>query len=193
MTQFDTPYWNLSQAAGWVVYRERQLVEQLADPADGAFAAISMYPSMWPEGREEYGTPLDLHRALLDGRLRAEGYSKENPDQLSQIPGGYWHDLVLHAPCAYDRRHPGKRYEPWRDIRVKSSQVISLWPRPQDGEARRKFDEECLEQLCRRVLEEFPELSQNKKIDKIQGIYESELGGDAPSRTEFQTIIRGLG
>jgi hypothetical protein len=33
MNEFDNPDWNLAQVAAWVIYREAELVNQLADAA----------------------------------------------------------------------------------------------------------------------------------------------------------------
>jgi hypothetical protein len=43
---FENSYWNLAQASAWVEYREKQLVDELAQADRAAYIAISMYPSM---------------------------------------------------------------------------------------------------------------------------------------------------
>ena len=45
MSSFDDKYWNLSQAAAWVVYREIELVEKTAEPPYET-------PSMCPKGAD---------------------------------------------------------------------------------------------------------------------------------------------
>ena len=84
MTHFDEPFWNLAQAAAWVVYREKKLVDNLADPKAGSFAAIGMYPSLWPDHRKQHGELSALHNALSDGRLKAKGCHEDEPDTLAE-------------------------------------------------------------------------------------------------------------
>jgi hypothetical protein len=40
MSSFDDKYWNLSQVAAWVIYRDQQLIEILVKPSREAFAAL---------------------------------------------------------------------------------------------------------------------------------------------------------
>ena len=44
MRSFDSRYWNLTQAAAWVVYRSRQMVEHFQDRLAMAWAATILYP-----------------------------------------------------------------------------------------------------------------------------------------------------
>lgn len=53
---FHDQYWNLCQAAVWIEFREKKLVEQFAAPEgqvpDGdAYRALHFYPLMWPPER----------------------------------------------------------------------------------------------------------------------------------------------
>lgn len=85
MTEFDNPDWNLSQAAAWVVYREKALVEQCAKPTASSFSAIELYPSMWPNGRKQHGSLKDLHAALRGGEIEARGYHCDKHNSLAPI------------------------------------------------------------------------------------------------------------
>jgi hypothetical protein len=74
MPSSDQLFWNLAQAAAWVVYRERTLVESLVNPGPNAFGALGMYPKIWPKERKKVGSLSELHSALSAGRLIARGY-----------------------------------------------------------------------------------------------------------------------
>jgi len=147
MTHFDEPFWNLAQAAVWVVYREKKLVDNLANPKAESFAAIGMYPTMWPDHRKQHGKLSELHNALSDGRLQAKGFHEDAPDKLAVIPAEAWSDLNLNPPSAYDRRYPGKMYEPWRNIRAKSTDVKNLWRGLDEKKDKTQYDWDEVRQL----------------------------------------------
>ena len=65
MGGFDHLFWNLAQAAVWVVYREKDLVDQMANADRDSYAAIGMYPSMWPKDRRRQANVNELYNALL--------------------------------------------------------------------------------------------------------------------------------
>ncbi len=56
MDAFDDKYWNLAQAAAWVIYREKKLVTQFEQPTRDEFMSLGMYPSMEPSFRHEVGS-----------------------------------------------------------------------------------------------------------------------------------------
>ena len=83
---FDDKYWNLAQAATWVEFRERGLVEQFSSADRDAYIALNWYEEMWPAGRKRRGSIKELERALLEERLRSRGYRTTNPNVLTEIP-----------------------------------------------------------------------------------------------------------
>lgn len=191
MTHFDEPFWNLAQAAAWVVYREEKLVDSLANPTAESFAAIGMYRTTWPDHRKQHGRLSALHNALSDGRLRAEGYHEDAPDKVAVIPAEAWSDLSLHPPSAYDRRYPGKMYEPWKDIRVKSANVKKLWRGTDERLGRTKFDWGKIRVIYEDLKVRNPDISQNMLIQEIQLEYASRRKNDkAPSRSSIRTKIK---
>jgi len=190
MTHFNERYWNLAQAAAWVVYREKKLVDGLADADAESFAAIGMYPTMWPNHRKQHDNLSALHNALSDGRLRAKGYHEDAPDTLVVIPPEAWSDLNLHAPSAYDRRYPGNKYEPWKGIRVKSADIKKLWRGTDERLGRTKFDWDKIRAIYEDVLKRNPDFSQNELIGDIQLEYQAKFPKDSPSRSAIQNKIK---
>jgi hypothetical protein len=53
MDSFDDKYWNLAQAAAWVVYREKKLLTQFEHPTREGFRSLGMYASMEPASRQK--------------------------------------------------------------------------------------------------------------------------------------------
>jgi hypothetical protein len=74
MDSFDDKYWNLAQAAAWVVYREKELVTRFEHPTREDFRSLGMYTSMEPASRQRINSLGDLSLALSDERLQAWGY-----------------------------------------------------------------------------------------------------------------------
>jgi len=190
MNDFDTPYWNLAQAAAWALYREKELVAHFSHPEEGAFGAIGMYPAMWPQGRQHYGKLSDLLDALLKGSLKAEGYHSDNPDSLEVIPKSHWTDLSLHPPLAFDRRYPGSRYQPWKNIRVASADLKKLWRSKDEIKSRTKYDWDAIHVLYEEAQRSNPRFSQNKLIEEAQLAFQDKFGFEPPSRTAFQRRIK---
>lgn len=190
MTHFDEPYWNLAQAAAWVVYREKKLVDDLTNTDAESFAAIGMYPTIWPNHRKQHGKLSALHNALSDGRLQAKGHHEDAPDTLAVIPSEAWSDLNLHPPSAYDRRYPGKLFQPWKDIRVKSADVKKLWRGIDERLGRTKFDWGKIRGIYEDVLKRNPDYSQNKLIEEVQLEYQTKFSNEHPSRSAIQNMIK---
>lgn len=190
MTHFDAPTWNLAQAAAWVVYRENKLVDNLIYSTAESFAAIGMYRNMWPEHRKQHGKLSALHNMLSDGRLKAKGYHEGAPDTLAEIPAEAWSNLDLHPPRTFDHQYPRKRYEPWKDIRVKSADVKKLWRGTDECLSRTKFDWGKIRAIYEDVLKSNPDFSQNQLIEDIQLEYETKFSKEPPSRSAIQNKIK---
>jgi len=147
MPSSDQLFWNLAQAAVWVVYRERTLVESLVNPGPNAFGAIGMYPKIWPKERKKVGSLSELHSALSAGRLIARGY-RSGESVLSEIPNREWADLHLAPPQAYDASRLVQKIEPWLWIRVDAADEQCLGRTESECQARCKFDLDALRFLC---------------------------------------------
>lgn len=65
MTRLDKSFWNLAQTTAWVVYREKKLVDKLANPAAESYTALGQYQTMWPDHRRRHDNLATLHDALL--------------------------------------------------------------------------------------------------------------------------------
>lgn len=190
MTQIDEPFWNLAQAAAWVVYREKKLVDDLGNADTDSYAAIAMYPTFWPDHRKPHGKLSGLHYALSDGRLEAKGCHTDKPNERVAIPSDYWPDLNLHPPKAYGIRYPSNKYEPWIKIRVNSADVKKLWRGTDERLGRTKFDWDKIKLIYEDVLRRNQEFSQNKLIEEIQLEYQIRYPGESPSRSTIQNKIK---
>lgn len=189
-TSFDTKYWNLAQAAAWVEFRERQLVEDFGAADRDAYMALGLYPSMWPSGRERRGTVDELRRALEDGRLTAWGYRLEEPNHLTAIPTGEWTDLVITPPFARVAGRSSGDRERWTDIRVCSANMKRLWRGTHEVGGRTKYDWAAVQAIFTEVKTQNPEMSQNELITEVQGAFEDRFNKGAPSTTSFKRKIK---
>jgi hypothetical protein len=70
MDSFDDKYWNLAQAAAWVVCREKELVTRFEQPTREGFMSLGLYASMEPASRQKINSLGDLSIALSDERLQ---------------------------------------------------------------------------------------------------------------------------
>ena len=43
----NTPYWNLTETAAWVLFRNLSVVERFSGPSPDHWQAYMMYDSMW--------------------------------------------------------------------------------------------------------------------------------------------------
>ncbi len=83
MPDFDSRFWNLSQAAAWVVYRKRNLVEEFAEESADNWRALIVYPDMHKHKR--VGNLYDLIAQLEQGKLTAWGRRNDINDKLEAI------------------------------------------------------------------------------------------------------------
>jgi hypothetical protein len=136
MSAFDERYWNLTQAAAWVVYRSTELVEQFVRPSRDSWAGLKLYPI---HPAPEVVTSLsELHDSLVNGELDAWGRTNDENEQLQQIPAIEWADLDLSPPGAYRRHRLAGRIEPWLDIRLERQALLDRWPDPSKPFRRQK-------------------------------------------------------
>lgn len=188
-TTSEEKYWNLAQAAAWVVYCENGLVEDLVSPEPGAFGAIGMYPTMWPKGREAVGTLDELHNALASGRLTARGYRINEPNILADIPKREWANLHLAPPHAYDASRLTQKIEPWRLIQVDAADLKRLWRSKLEVKGRAKYDHELIRNLYDKAKADNPDMTQNEWIGEVQLAYAEKKNGVEPSRSTIQRAI----
>jgi hypothetical protein len=189
-TAFDSKYWNLAQAAAWVEYRERRLVEDFCAADRDAYIALGLYPSMWPSGRERRGSVTELHRALVEGQLTSWGYRLTDPVHLTAIPAAEWADLVISPPFAWVVGRSGGGGERWTDIRVRSADMKRLWRGPHEVSGRTKYDWAAVQAIFTEVKTQNPEMSQNELITEVQGAFEDRFNKGAPSTTSFKRKIK---
>ena len=191
MPNFDSRYWNLSQAAAWVVYRKRKLVEKFSAESRDGWAALKMYPKSYEEP-ERVGNLGELSEALIRGDLTAWGRRNDAEDELEAIPSREWFDLWISPPSVKRSNPMAGQIEPWTDLRFESSDLKKHWRSQWETEGRTRFRWEVLEEMWHEICERLPAFSQNKKIEELQMKYESRYPSapSAPSRPQIQTYIK---
>ena len=185
---FDDKYWNLAQAAAWVEYREKQLVNDF-DAADrDDYMAIGMYPSMWPKGRKKRGRVKELHHALEQDQLKASAYRREGTTRLEEIPAAEWADYEIRPPLVCFVGQP--QNQPWKSVRVLSADIKRLWRSEREVSGRSKYDWTVLQEIHNKLKTQNSEMSQNELITEIQGAYEDQFNKSGPSRSSVQNKIK---
>lgn len=191
MSAFDHRYWNLAQVAVWVIYREKVLVEQFAIPDRNSYIAIGKYPTMWPDGRSEKGPQQELWRALVDSRLNAQGYPRNNPERLVDIPPADWNNLIIDPPTAYLRGRGSIRLEPWVDFVIDSAEVKKLWRSEFETSGRTRFDWAAIRTIHDDVRANNPEMTKNELMNDIALAFAARFDREPPSRTSLQRNMKG--
>jgi hypothetical protein len=192
MDSFDDKYWNLAQAAAWVVYREKELVTRFEHPTREGFMSLGLYSSMEPTSRQKFGSLRDLSLALTNERLQAWGYRANDDSRLEAIPGLEWLDLDLAPPLAYHVKNRPQKYQLWTNIRVESAAAKKLWRTPLEKDGRSKYDKATVEQISNDLRSENPDISQNELIGEIQVKYADQFGGKEPSRSSIQRYLKNF-
>ncbi len=189
MQKFDARFWNLSQAAAWVVYRKRKLVEKFSEQTADGWRALKLYPKM--SEFEPVGDLNELSNALLQGSLTAWGRRNEIRDVLEAIPSREWDDLWI-SPPSIKRSHPmAGQIEPWTGLRFESSELKKRWRSLSETEGRTRYKWDVLEKMWREIVELHKGLSGNQIIEELQLAYEEKFGkGKAPGRTTIQDRIK---
>ena len=189
MGAFDEKYWNLCQAAVWVEFRERELVEEFSEADDDAYRALHFYhKSMWPKGRKLHSSLGELHKALKRNSLRAIGYHRDAPHRLEEIGDIYWQDIDLRPPLAVDRRHPGR--ELWTNVKVKRADILRLWPVPEVKIDRSQFDWVAIREIYEELLSDGHAGSDRDLVLAIQDRFEKSFKTVPPARTTLQNKIK---
>lgn len=184
---FDHKYWNLAQAAAWVEYRDKQLVEELKSADRNTYIAIGFYPSMWPSGRKQRGQIEELRRALEEGRLISSGFRRGGQERLEGIPAAEWSDFVIRPPnvCFLEQTT-----QPWHSVRLLSADMKKLWRSVNEVDGRSKHDWDALREIYVALQTQNPEMSKNELILELQGTYEDQLNKNAPGRSTIQNKIK---
>lgn len=188
MGHFDSRYWNLSQAAAWVVYRNRTFVNQLEHPTKDQWAAYVLYPDM--HGYPKDGSIGELQRRLVVEDIAATGRRSGKAGALETIPGSEWDELILDPPIAYRRGRLGERIEPWIDVKFESKDLKKKWRGRLEVDGRTTFRWEVLEKMWREVCEHLPDVSENERISEVQILYEAAGYKEAPARSTMQNRIK---
>lgn len=190
MPDFDSRFWNLSQAAAWVVYRKRKLVEEFSEQSADGWRSLIIYPQM--HEYERVGNLDDLVNKLTLGKLKAWGRRSGTNKNLEIIPDHEWVDIEISPPSIYRSCPPAGRIEPWTGLRFESKDLKKLWRGLLETEGRTHFKWVDLEKMWHEINERLPDASQNERISELQSEYENKYGDDsAPGRATIQNHIKG--
>ncbi len=181
-------FWNLSQAAAWVVYRSSELAEDHAQTSHNKWIALNWYPTK--HKNKQAGCISELSKKLQEGVLTAYGRRSPNGISKEPIPDMDWQNLILSPPTAYLRDPIKGKIEPWLDITFKSGNVIKLWQSTSTKEQKRKFDKKILKELWEKNHTQNQNFAANELIEDIQLEYSLNTGKKEPSRTTLQNYIR---
>lgn len=184
MGAFDQQYWNLCQAAVWVAFRERELVEQFAVADAESYRSLNFYPGMWPQSRKKFSDPNELYEALKLNSLRATGYRPGDPAEVREIDAVYWNHIDPRPPYAWDARRSGK--ELWTHVMVRRADVLRLWPHPTQWTDRSLFDWDAIHSIHDEVQSEEGQLSDRVLVQEIQIRFEKRFKRKPPSRSSLQ-------
>lgn len=184
-------YWNLSQAAAWVVFRNMAVVDRFTHPSDDGWSSFMFYPDMRKEFTE-HGVTTELFDKLRSGQLIALGRRGAEGAMFEVIPPVEWHDLVCDVAGPYRRLETGVRDQPWREIRVLRADVEKGWRRLSETQARSKYDKPWIKNKFVELRRTNQALSQNELIVEIESQYQEEKNKKPPSRTTIQRYIAGL-
>jgi hypothetical protein len=189
MAKFESKYWNLSQAAAWVVYRKRDLVNQFEPESPERWNSINFYSKM--ETHQEHSTLDDLQDKLIHGKLVARGRENSLQENLTTIPSEEWHELWIRPPSIKRRNSRGYWVEQWIDLRFKSADMKKLWRGKNETEGRTKYDWDKIKKMYHDAKRNNPDFSDNQIIVEIQLHYAEKYGDNsAPARTTLQNKIK---
>jgi hypothetical protein len=191
MNEFDNPDWNLAQVAAWVIYREAELVNQLADAGVHDFGAIGMYETMWPDRRQIHGTLDDLKISLRNGSIEAHGYHCDNPNKAVSVPKTAWADLHMRPPYAYRSQNLAENFQPWENIRVGSASVKAHWRSPLEVDGRTRYITAHIHELRDAAHECNQNLGHNELVTEIEERFQQRYPGKrVPSRSTIQRHLK---
>ena len=188
MTPFESRYWNLAQAAAWVVYRNRSLVEEFEYPTRDAWPGLVMYPKMHGYMTVE---SLDVLRvALREGKLVAHARRNSAGSEYGEVPAIEWADLILRPPTAYRSDPKLGRIEPYSALQFESKQLKKLWPIGKRPKKIEWYDWGTIRPIWECVETEFANLTGRKKFEQFSVEYEKRFGRKPPSRASLQRHIK---
>jgi hypothetical protein len=185
---FDAEYWNLSQAAAWVVFRDRSTVDKFGGHSPESWSAYMAYHTMWL--CEPVGELTELHHALLKGRLTAMGHADHAGANMEVIPAIEWETLILTPPAAYRRLSNNVKDVPWQNIRVASADIKRLWRAPTEVDSRFQHNWNAIKAIFLDVQKRCPDFSQNDLISETQQEFQDRFKKEPPSRTSFQRHLK---
>jgi hypothetical protein len=186
-TGFDFKFWNLSQVAAWIVFRNRSVVDNFDGTSAETWHAHMFYPKMW--NCEPVGELSDLHDALVNGRLAAMGHADHAGANMSIIPAIEWETLILDPPSAYRRLSNNVKAVPWHDIRIVSADVRKTWRGTTEVSSRSRYDWAVIKSIFLRAQTRNPEFSRNELIAETQQEFQDRFNKEPPSRTSLQRNI----
>lgn len=182
MSGFDSPFWNLCQAAIWCEFREAALVDEFAQPDGDNYKALHWYPLHWPESRKQVSDGKDLDRNLRDGTLKSFGVRASDPvGRPEEITPFDWQDLLIEPPTVRSRRNRNK--EPWLYVSVRREDVLRLWPRLTQGKNSPQYDWRAIKEIWEAISAEGKNLSLRALTLEISIRHRERFGHDGPSRT----------
>ncbi|MDG2260589.1 MAG: hypothetical protein P8L68_19120 [Paracoccaceae bacterium] len=188
LSAFDDKYWNLAQACAWIEYREKHLVEELAQADRTSYIAIGFYPSMWPPRRKQLGQIEELRRALEESRLISSGFRQGRLERLEDIPAAEWADYIIRPP--FISFSDQAQNIPWEGVRILSADMRRLWRSVNEVDARSKFNWAAIQEIFDEVITQNPEMTKNELIIEVQGAFEDRFNKPAPSRSTLQRKIK---
>ena len=187
MPSFDSRFWNLSQAAAWVVYRKRELVEQFSTESADGWRALILYPDM--RKYEPVSALNKLLNKLILGRLTAWGRRNEIRADLEAIPAREWNDLWI-SPPSVKRSHPmAGQIEPWTGLRFESSDLKKIWRGLLETQGRTRYKWDVARTMWHEISKRLPDASENERISELQSEYELRYGS-SPSRSSIQAHVK---
>lgn len=197
----DETYWSLSQAAAWVVFRDRRVVDLFAPPEPQSWSTFMAYRKTTPAtaaadrggyfaALKEHGKFPELFGALQSGQLTASGLRAEPDGLMQEIPSIDWKVLIGDPEGPYLRLPTDGRSEPWREIIVRCADVERLWRRPSEIADRSQFDKEWIKVRFGELKELHSNFSDNRIIDELQLEFQEQTGKEPPSRSTIQRYIK---
>lgn len=182
-------YWNLMEAAAWVMYRDMAIVEQFAPPRPNDWHAFILF-SPDGDGYKRIAEPKALFAALRSGDLQAYGRHAEQGARMERIPPLEWHDLVEEPTGPYRRSRSGAMEFPWQNIMVARADVERQWRRPAETQGRTRYRWPYLKEIYVELQSLHTEFSQNDLIGELQKEYEARTNREPPSRTSIQRHLK---
>lgn len=186
----NQPYWTLTEASAWVVFRDASVVDFFAPLQPADWTAYMMYPAYWET--KKVGEQLELFAALTDGRLVGTARTAGPNAARVIVPTPEWSDLAPDVRGPYLRLPDGTKVEPWRDVLVRRADVERLWRRTTEVDGRSRFSKDWFQERYVQLKKAKPASSKNELIEELQEQFQEETRREAPSRSSLQNYLKGL-